>query len=294
MNDFEKGNQAYFPLQALRFDPDKAVTLDHVISYSIIEFAYYLSRTTDLSNTDYERTSDFLSAYYHCEYEDDLTPEAQAMYEDDFNSYILMACKIIGVTIGSLDATKTRHSKLNSFIDDYEKKHGKDCKVKINKDMLFDTRDGKIDFELFSLYCAIKSVLGKKEFSRITNETLRYRMLGFKKKSIYDSRIKSKHKDNLLTDFQIAQRVIKLQERGLINYVTHRRRLKMFTTKYVTIDKAEFYELVDEYFTNRNVKKIQQSKINSDFDKLVDKHTKERLTNYTNPEMELVRTGTHN
>jgi len=241
MNDFEKGNQAYFPLQALRFNTDKAVTLDHIISYSIIEFAYYLSRTADLSNTDYERTSDFLSAYYHCEYDDDLTAEAQAMHEDDFNSHILMACKIMGVEIGSIEATKTRHSKLNSFIDDYEKRHGKDCKVKIHKGMLFDARDGKIDFELFSLYCAIKSVLGKREFSRITNETLRYRLLGFKKKSIYDSRAKSKHKDNLLTDFQIAQRVIKLQERGLINYVTHRRRLKMFTTKYGTIDKAEFY-----------------------------------------------------
>src|SRR2546429_5550026 len=82
----------------------------------------------------------------------------------DFDVQIPLHCTalygahIIGIKFGSLVASIERYSTLQSHIEDFKGRYGRDAMVRIKKQWVFDTRDGHgLTYREFCVLCAIYS-----------------------------------------------------------------------------------------------------------------------------------------
>ena len=248
MENENKTDNIYFPLCCLNFDKDISKTAGHLISYGIIEYASKLENNIELNDGDYEKIENYI--------------EEHNLSNNEDNYFIVLSAIKLNITMGSLSKTLKQHSEIETYINLFEYKYGKDAKVKVNKGILFDVRDKKnIDERMFRVYCAVVSVIGNKSFIRITNKRISYRMLGFKSEDVY---YKEKHKSKILTARQIKTVTDKLSDRNFFAMRTYRNRLTFYSTKY---RDAEF----DTILTNsiamnkakKEVKKINNEKINT-------------------------------
>ena len=213
----DKTYYIYFSLCCLNYDKDISVTAGLLISYGIVEFAKKLEKEIELNDDDYDKIENYI---------ENNNLKKSIFPIDDF--IILSAIKL-NISISSLHWTKKNHSEINSYIINFEERHGTDAKVKIHKDLLFEVRDKKFDERLFRVYCGIVSIIGNKKFVRITNKRISYRMLGFKSEDIY-------YKENLnyilLTARQVTTCTDKLSEKNFFGKLTYRNRLTFYSTAY--------------------------------------------------------------
>jgi len=274
-------NQLYFPLNALRFSDDVNDRYETIIRYSIVEYAYRLMNNFELQDSDYSAIEATVNSKRHGI--DDYDPE------NDLHNYVVFAGNRLNITFGSIESQIYGHGRLTQFIRAYEAKHGKDATVKVNRDLLFEVRDKILDEKLFRVFCAIRSIEGSKQYPvRITNNRIRYRMLGFRKQELY---YKSKCNDKLLTDRQIRLLVDKLDSKGLICTHTHKKRLKYYSSKF---SKANFENYITTMLTNKDLqkekKRLTQNRIEANIQIKLQEEREKFLndkTNY-NPEMEII------
>jgi len=90
------------------------------------------------------------------------------------------AMDVLGITGPTLDSRKKMYGKLNKI-----HREG-DAIVSINKNLLFDYRDGKLPEDMFRLICAVKSVIGMRNFNKTYKSVLLSRMFGAKNQEILD------------------------------------------------------------------------------------------------------------
>ena len=126
---------------------------------------------------------------------------------------------------------------------------GKDAYVQINKDVCFDTRDGKFDYNLFAVICAIKSAIGKTAtYKCITKDQIKHRMNGFKSKKIMNDKSHFYLKDINpklidLHDKKIERLRDKAAELNFYSYFTFKRRQTFYSTR---LNKTQLIEAVYE------------------------------------------------
>jgi len=245
----EKNQYVHFPLCCLNYDKDISKTAELLISYGIIEFAKQLEKDIELNDSDIDRIEKYID-------DNDLFN----VEEDDY--FIILSAFKLGIDISSINNTKQNHSKLNSYINSFEFKHGKDAKIRMHKTILFEVRDRQFNERLFRVYCGILSVIGDKGFIRITNKRISYRMLGFKSEDVF-SKEKSNYK--LMTARQIKTCSDKLCEKNLFDKLTYRNRLTFYSTKFR--GKAFQEVLTNSIALNKvkkNVNRILNEKLTND------------------------------
>ena len=211
--DKDKNQYIHFPLCCLNYDKDVSKTAELLISYGIIEFAKQLEKKIELNDLDTEVIENYID-------------ENRLGYVSESDYFIILSAKKLGIDISSVSNTKHKHSEINRFINDFEYKHGKDAKVRVHKSIIFEVRDKQFNERLFRVYCAILSVIGNKNFIRITIKRISIRMLGFKSNEVY---YKEKSKYNLMTARQIKTCSEKLSEKNLISKLTYRNRLTFYS-----------------------------------------------------------------
>jgi hypothetical protein len=265
-----KTNNIYFPLCFLSYreheiiygeDEEYIPTLpeiaDYILDYGIVEYAMKLQRDEFfISDNDMSEVKK-------------IGKEKRIMISSKLNKYIILSCLKLEIDLGNIENSKRSHAKLSLYLQEYEARHGKDAKVKIHKDILFEVRDKKFDERLFRIYCAVLSVIGNKNFVRITIKNISYRMHGYKTSDIY---LMSDPSYEVLTHRQIKTALDKLQQRSLIHCNTYGKRQTFYSVK---LKDERLLNVIAEKKSNEKFRKSKTKKANEMLDlKVKEKHLK--------------------
>lgn len=224
-----KTNNIYFPLCFLSYRecdtiagedaeyiPGLPEIAGNIINYGVIEYGkklwrenFFISQNDESQIKSYARKNSLSSKSIQ-------------------DKYIILSCLKLGIRLGNMTLAKALHEKLSLYLREYESRYGKDVKVKIHKDILFEVRDKKFDERMFRVYCAVLSVIGNKNFVRITIDTISFRMHGFKTSDIY---LDNNLSYEVLTRRQTEITLAKLQERNFFRRFTYAKRVIYYSTK---------------------------------------------------------------
>lgn len=243
-----------FPLCLLNFPKEIKEKYNLIISYGVINYAYKI-----LNNSYDEPSMESIKDYV-------LENELLDFNENEILDYhIVYACMLTGLVIKDLNKAMIDYCKVKSYVDDFEKKYKKDSLVKVGSDLLKEVRDEKFPDRLFRCYCAIKSILGKGNLCRITNNTISVRMKGFKTQNIMNS--ETVNINESLTDRQIKSLTLKLKKLKFIERYTYNMRCTYYSIKF---RGDKFNEVFSNYMSSRKAKqgidKIQNDLIQNAID----------------------------
>ena len=212
-----------FPLCCLAYPTNDKLKLGMIISYCIVEHSKKIQ-------TDIDERID--------EYAGNIPNGFNKKSKGD--KQLLLACEELGITSGDMNHTKQNHSILSRHIYNYEFKHGKDSYCRIGKKLSFETRDGEFPYRLFSVLCAIQSIIGKTaKFKRLTKERIRYASIGYKSKVIAQKEITPEQ--ILLTDRQLGTTIEMLHAKKFFSKFTYANRQTFYSTK---LDDNRLFEAV--------------------------------------------------
>lgn len=240
-----------FPLYSLQFSKDRKKMLEFVISYGIIDYSNNLKKKIDLYPNDYGT----LTAY---------AKENNISLNCDFDFYICLTMKKLNCP-GNIETVFNQYLELKQFVQRYEKQFGKDAKVSIHRNIVFETLAGKFNFDLFLVYCGILKWLGNKPYWRITYLMISFAMQGFKGKISYYNSVSIY---TPMTVRQIETRVRKLQNGKLLDRLNFNRREIFYSTRY---KGDNLRKQVEQYILKRKAKRIAdfQSERNKELTKSV-------------------------
>lgn len=175
-----------FPLSLLAFGKDYKQRLETIVSYCLCEQA---SRT----NPKFPRSARYAPL-------------------DD-------AATFLGVEIGSYEDTLIEWKAGDSFVCQWERRHGKDARVRIATSLFWEAYNNTgLSYREFSILCAINSAIGSRSTPvRITEPSVRVRAAGFKSWDVAKSELPSdeSRKARLLTEHEVRYTLQKLHQRQL-------------------------------------------------------------------------------
>src|SRR5690554_239681 len=136
LRDVTETHSFYFPLYAIRFSNDPKMLAEHLISYCTVEYSYYLMDKFEYGIGDFERICRDVEQNAIKNFE----------FDKDEHIYLLQASIKQGIIFNDIKELQYEHNKLKIFIQDYEAIYGVDAKVKMHRDLIFETRDGNLPF----------------------------------------------------------------------------------------------------------------------------------------------------
>jgi hypothetical protein len=250
-----------FPLCLLNYPKEKTEKYNLIISYGVVSFAYRLLKNP-YDEPSMERLKDYVLENEIINF-DENTP---------LDNHIIYACMITGLVIKDINKSIIEYCKIRSFVESYEKKYGTDSLVKIGSDLLLEVQTGKFNERLFRCYCAIKSILGKSDFCRITNKTISFRMKGFKRLDVMNT--ENVNNNETLSDRQIKTLTINLQRLKFIERGTYKKRCTYYSIKY---RGDRFNEKLSDFLSSRKAKRERPNIQNEILNNLTDEKHKKKL-----------------
>ena len=171
-----------FPLCALAWGKDVRSRLEHVISFGVVDAGHVMfdrlnPETREMKACEFAESSDCPEDY------DEADPDRVAA---------MLGAEEIGITFGrEIDYAIRRWETLTEFKSNFESRHGRDVRVRVAKDLVFEARDNTgISYREFAVLCATYSCIGAKSYPvRITRQKIQCRMLGYKSPSIMQTEI---------------------------------------------------------------------------------------------------------
>ncbi|WP_445665598.1 hypothetical protein [Fodinibius sp. AD559] len=176
--------------------------------------------------------------------------------EIQFRDYVFMGMDFWLEEEELVELTKYYRAIQRELYQDEKLVKGKSPTIRLRFDLLEDFKNGSFSANLFQVYCAILSVVGRKRVCRITYDHIQYRAAGYRSKNIYTKCLKMGEKEaEFLTKKQISYAVDKLEEKSLLATLLYKNRLKYYSVR-LNID--ELYQAVkkiksrsSEYFTKK-------------------------------------------
>ena len=202
-----------FPLCCLSYPEEEKKKVGMIISYCIVEHS--------------KKVTSFIHKRIR-----ELEKELPSDFEDydELHSKVVLAADELAIIVSSIKRTLLNHTILNEYINDFIVTYGKDAYCRIGKKVCFETRDGTFNYSAFTVLCAIQSILGKtKQYCRIIKDRIRYRMHGYKTKSIAEQEMKDK--TILLTDRQLGNRINILYGKNFFSKFTYAQRQTFYSTR---------------------------------------------------------------
>ena len=130
----------------------------------------------------------------------------------------LQVKKILNITGGSIENNYNDFETLNSFLHEFEHTYGSDAWTSVKTSYLFDARDGKLPIDLFRLVCAVKSVIGKRNFNKTYKNVILRRMFGAKKPDLMQPEDKENY-EFLSRRRQWNNLIDKAEQRNLLTFI---------------------------------------------------------------------------
>ncbi|MDR3594291.1 hypothetical protein [Clostridium sp.] len=206
-----------FPLSSLIYIASNRERLYDLIGYCIVKQTDKVTMTT----------SEINNLVRHLVEERD-RPLEDYNKNSLFHKKILIATSHLGVIIYNVRHEIEEYQKLNEAISSYVSRNGKDAYCRIGKAIIFETCEGKFDYNLFSVLCGIQSILRDDKFKRITYDRIRYAMHGYKSKTVFEQENPG---IKLLTDRQLKRLVDLLHAKQFFSRFTYANRQIYYSTK---------------------------------------------------------------
>ena len=202
-----------FPLCCLSYPEENRQKVRMIISFCIVEHSRKITSFIHKRIRELKR---------------ELPPDFEEYNE--VHSRVVLAADELAMTISHIKVTLLNHKLLNEHINNFTEKYGKDAFCRIGKRICFETKNGQFSYSAFIVLCAIQSILGKtKLYCRITKERIRYRMQGYKSKSIAEQEMRDK--TILLSDRQIGNRINILYGKNFFSKFTYAQRQTFYSTR---------------------------------------------------------------
>jgi hypothetical protein len=174
--------------------------------------------------------------------------------ESIYHKKILIATSHFGIIIHNVYCVIDEYNRVLEFISPFITRNGKDAYCRIGKELLFDVREGKFDYKLFSILCGIQSILRDDKFKRITYDRIRYAMHGYKSKTVYE---KENPGIKLLTDRQLKRLVDLLHAKQFFSRFTYANRQIFYSTKIENDDQLGEIVKQSKLFWEKNKSNIR-------------------------------------
>lgn len=226
-----------FPLCLLASSKEFERVLLNILSYSITVFS------KNKINMDITNAKEMAEGITNSEY----APLDFDKHNEE-ELFIVGALHYFQIKISSLNALQNTYSRLEHYVNNYEKEYGNDSFAKVHRDIFVETVsnefEGKNSEKFFRTLCSITAILGtnpKYPFKRITKERIICGYYGYKSKKVFDIEFNGSF---TITKRQISYVVSKLAERDLFRYATRKKRLSYYST---LLNYEEFIEAIAQY-----------------------------------------------
>jgi hypothetical protein len=186
-------------------------------------------------------------------------------YSNPLHNKLVKAAAFFEITLGNFQNNIKKHNEVSLFISNYQAKYGKDSFSAIEKGLLFECRDKGFSYELFTILCAINSIVGKKKkFARITYDRIRYAMHGYRSKSIYQitqavQKTKIKSQIQFLTDRQLKKRVDLLNAKKFFSKFTYQHRQIFISTRLNDEQLREAVKSSKIFWAKKKIQLVDQA-----------------------------------
>lgn len=146
--------------------------------------------------------------------------------DPEFKDYCFKQCQymqvknILNLDIkkGSIENAFEIFKELNSFLNEFERTNGGDVWTSVKTTYLFDARDGQLPVDLFRLVCAVKSIIGKRNFNKTYKKIILSRMFGAKKEHLIPPENKDEY-NKLSRRRQWNNLIDKAEQRNLLTFI---------------------------------------------------------------------------
>ncbi len=212
-----------FPLCALSFGDTELDRLNSIIDLGLMQVGLKLYRGATT-----EQREQFVSSQRNCS-----KLPSDFRVKELWHVPLLYGADTLGITIGSCVSGLERYRKLEAYISEFEKRHGRDALLRIKKGWVFDARDGKgLSYRELSVLCAIYSVIGDKELCRVTRERIRQRALGYRSAAIMAAELPNRlDKQSPLTERQLRNTIERLHQNKFFARATFARRITYYSIR---------------------------------------------------------------
>jgi hypothetical protein len=232
-----------FPLSVLIFLAGKRERINDLMGYCIVK----QTDKVNLSNSEINNLVKHL-----------IEEREKTIYgykkESIYHKKILIAASHFGIIIPNVYSVIDEYNRVLELISPFITRNGKDAYCRIGKELLFDVREGKFDYKLFSVLCGIQSILRDDKFKRITYDRIRYAMHGYKCKSVYE---KENPGIKLLTDRQLKRLVDLLHAKQFFSRFTYANRQIFYSTKIDSDDQLREIVKQSKLFWDKNKSNIK-------------------------------------
>ncbi len=212
-----------FPLCALAYDQEESARLNAILDFSVIEAGWKLfNKLPPIQQREFLR-----GKTVNRRNRNGINPN------DWQQCAVLYGAHAIGVNYQHPDHVKMNYDRLRAYITDFEKRHGRDARVRIKRGWLFDTRDGNgLSYREFSVLCAIYSAIGDKELAIITRDRIRRCALGYRTAAIMQAELPTRaDKGQPLTERQLRDTITRLHRNKYFARCTVARRITYYSIR---------------------------------------------------------------
>jgi hypothetical protein len=205
-----------FPLCLLGFGCDIKERLNGIISLAVVELGIKRWQKFD-PNERRARHS--------------LTPPAQSCtcrinLEKEDELQVVAGCEFLNLICRNVKGMLADHTRVRRFVNDFERRHGTDARVRIRKDWAFETRDNKgMSYPEFAVLAAIYSKIGaSRKPVRITQEEIWLRAHGYKSGRVFRAEMMNHNTKAVLTLRRVRSIIERLHARKFFSRTTYARR----------------------------------------------------------------------
>jgi len=143
--------------------------------------------------------------------------------------------------------------------------------VSIRTDWVFDTREGKIPLDLFRIVCAIRSIVGRSEFSKTNKKLITSRMFGLRNyKAIQTLSDQEKaEREYYMNRYRFNRLINRAVERGFVAKIPAGRGFYVSSNPDMKLLEKNVMQSIDRKKNKQNIEKdaarrIQKYKKNND------------------------------
>ena len=209
-----------FPLYALAYGKEPRQRLGELISFCCVEVGY--KESAGMTLAEKKMKADKLNH----------KPGGFRQSNDAHLSLVIGMLKL-NVGHGVAQTILEEHERLSGFIRSMNSRHGYSPYVRIRSDLFWEARKGDMDYRRFSVLCAIYSVIGSKDYCRVTRGRIISGALGYKSAAMMTPEVLAQRIDDArpLTENQVRRTLDDLENSSLFFRVQVSKRKVIFSNR---------------------------------------------------------------
>jgi len=209
-----------FPLYALAYGSESKQRLNDIIDYCCVEVG--TKESAGMALDEKREAAEELSA----------KPQG---YNPTYPTHLalVIGMKMLNVCNGNAQAMLDGHRSVRQFVQTMTTQHGTSPLVRIRSDLFWSTFKGEMSYRRFSVLCAVYSVIGSKDYCRVTRDRIIAGALGYKSAGMISPDLLATRFDGVepLTENQVRRTLDELENASLFARVQVSKRKVVFSNR---------------------------------------------------------------